>query len=191
MNKIILKSALITVAAIVLGALLVFTLWILISPQTMASSCEKTGNYTFAVTCADLRYKYTKDIKDLARCEEDSILSGKDSLIIKYGEKLVEEEGFADLCELKDKQLSEVDYGEGAFITINYKAYICGHLSAAQYRSGNLEKAISAAEKGASFTKLVIEIIENGTKADAEKVLGALGSSDENLTKLLNEFINT
>lgn len=189
MNKIILKSALIAIAAIVLGSLIVFAMWILISPQTMASSCEKTGNYTFAVTCADLRYKYTNNINDLARCEEDSILSGKDSLIIKYGEKLLSEEGFEELCQEKDKQLSEVEYGENVELSFNYKAYICGHLSAAQYRGGSLEKAISAAEKGESFTKLVIEIIENGTKSDAEKVRGALGS-DENLTKLLDEFIN-
>lgn len=84
MNKIIFKTALVTLGALVAAAVAVFSLWILISPQTMASYCEKTGNYSFAVTCADLRYKYTKDVKDLARCAQDGIASGKDALIVKY-----------------------------------------------------------------------------------------------------------
>ena len=95
MNKLILKTALITLATLVLAGLLVFSLWILCAPQTMATSCEKTGNYSFAVTCADLRYKYTKDIKDLARCAEDGIISGKDKHILKYCGMLVEEIGRA------------------------------------------------------------------------------------------------
>ena len=41
-----------------------------------------------------------------------------------------------------------------------------------------------------AFTKLVIEIIENGTKDDAREVLNGLDGSDEKLIKLLNEFIN-
>ena len=71
MNKIILKTALITLASLIVASLMVFSLWILCSPQSMASACEKTGNYSFAVTCADLRFKYTKNVDDLARCVED------------------------------------------------------------------------------------------------------------------------
>lgn len=188
MNKLILKTALITLATFALAALAVFSLWILISPQTMADACEKTGNYSFAVNCADLRYKYTGKTADLARCAEDSILSGKDNLIVKYGEMLISDEGFDELCTRRDDEV--VDIGFYLDAEVRFKVYICANLSAAQYRMGSLDNAIKTAETGGSFTKLIIEIIENGTKSDAEKVLEALDGSDENLIKLLEEFIN-
>lgn len=195
MNNLIYKTALITLAALAGLAVTVFAFWILISPQSMAGVCEKTGNYSFAVTCADLRYKYTGATADLARCAEDSVLCGKDKLIIKYGEKLIAAEGYAELCASKDKEFEENKGGEYIGMTgkdISYNTYIRAHLSAAQYRSGNLASAINTAKGGGAqaFTKLVIEIIENGTKDDAREVLNGLDGSDEKLIKLLNEFIN-
>lgn len=187
MNKIIFKTALVTLGALVAAAVAVFSLWILISPQTMASYCEKTGNYSFAVTCADLRYKYTKDVKDLARCAQDGIASGKDALIVKYCEMLIGHEGFDDLCKSVDESIPSTEYGKYA---TDYKAYVCGNLAAAQYRGGNLDKALKTAESGKSFVKLVIEIIENGTAEEADKALASLGDTDENLKKLLEEFKN-
>lgn len=97
MNKLVIRTALITVAILAFSALAVFSLWILCSPQTMASACERTGNYPFAVTCADLRYKYTKNVGDLARCAEDGILSGKDGLIVRYGGLLIADKDFDSL----------------------------------------------------------------------------------------------
>lgn len=186
MNKVILKTALVTVASLALAALLVFSLWILISPQTMAASCEKTGNYSFAVTCADLRYKYTKDVSDLARCAQDSISAKNDNLIVKYGEMLVADEGFENLCAEKDKAIADTKYGEYA---TGYKSYICGNLAAAQYRTDSFDKAFETAKNAGSFSKLAIEIIERGTKEEAQKVIEALDGSDGDLTKLLEEFI--
>lgn len=187
MNKIIFKTALVTLGTLVAAAVAIFSLWILISPQTMATSCEKTGNYSFAVTCADLRYKYTKDVKDLARCAQDSIVSGKDALILKYCGRLIEDDGFDTLCKAVDESIMSTEFGKYAK---DYKGYICGNLAAAQYRSGDLDKALKTAESGKSFVKLVLAIIENGTADEADKTLAALGDSDENLKKLLEEFKN-
>ena len=189
MNKLILKTALITLATLILAGLLVFSLWILCAPQTMATSCEKTGNYSFAVTCADLRYKYTKDIKDLARCAEDGIISGKDKHILKYCGMLVEEDGFEELCAEKDKELSDSDYGKD---TVSYKSYVLGHLAAAQYRGGDLQNAIKTAENGGeqSLTRLVLSIVGKNDKAAAkdENLLTALDGFD-NLKSVLQQII--
>lgn len=185
MNKVILKSAIITVASIVLAALFVFSLWILISPQTMASACENTGNYSFAVTCANLRYKYTNDVYDLARCAQDSILAKKDNLVVEYCEKLVEDSKFEEVCTTKDEYISSTDYGEYAS---GYKKYIFANLSRSQYRTGNLDGAITSAQKGASFSKLVLEIIEKEDIQSASKVLSILKDYDEDLYKLLEKF---
>lgn len=189
MNKLILKTALITIAALAVAALAVFSLWILCSPQTMATSCEKTGNYSFAVTCADLRYKYTNNVGDLARCAEDSILSGNDSRIVNYGAKLIDDEKFSQLCTEKDKLLSNTEYGS---YTLGYKNYICGHVAAAYYRTGELQRGIDTAEKGGvnAFTKLVLEIAEKQDKEAAQKVLTALEGveNSEQLTLILKKI---
>lgn len=188
MKKIILKTSLITVAALAAAALLIFSLWILISPQTMATASEKTGNYSFAVTCANLKYKYSKDPDDLSRCCQDSILSGKDKLVIKYCEKLLSHEKFDEVCERKDNSLNA---------TLNYKAYICGSLALSQYRQGELDKALSSAEEGGAdgFIKLVLEVCERGNideaKAVKEKLISIeyVGDTADGLIKILNEFI--
>ena len=170
MKKIILKPALITVGALVLAGILFFSLWILIAPQSMATVSEKLGNYNFAVTCANLKYKYSDDTSDLARCAEDSILSGKDKLIIKYCEKLIDEDGFDGLCRQRNEELAKTQFGQYA---TDYKTYILGNLALSQYRTGDLNKAVKTAELGEKecFKKLVIEIILHGTDADKENIL--------------------
>ncbi len=187
MNKLVIRTALITVAILAFSALAVFSLWILCSPQTMASACERTGNYPFAATCADLRYKYTKNVGDLARCAEDGILSGKDGLIVRYGGLLIADKDFDSLCAKKDEALKDGQYGG---YTADYKSYICGHLSAAQYRKGDFSEALKSAEFGDSYNKLVLEIVTGGTKAEAGKVLEKLEGSGNSLIPLLNNFIN-
>lgn len=190
MNKIIVRNACIAFAGACLGALIVFSMWILCAPQTMATASEKVGNYSFAVTCADLRFKYTKKTADLARCAEDGILSRKDKHILNYCGKLIARADFDGLCAAKDAKQT-AGYG--------YKSYICGNLAAAQYRGGNLDKAVETASAAGSqsFIKLVIEVVEKGTKPQAEKLKTALLNSNfndtnsQNLIKILDQFLST
>ncbi|MDE6867702.1 MAG: hypothetical protein K2J83_00955 [Clostridia bacterium] len=177
-QKIILISALEGLAALALAALLVFSLWILCSPQTMATASEKTGNYSFAVTCADLRYKYTKKTDDLARCVQDSILCGNDELIVKYGESFIAKDDFEEVCESR---------GE------NFKTYACGNIALSQYKTESLEKAVSTCEKGGalSFIKLTVAVAESGSGEDRQALITALENQTPsetitNLLKLLN-----
>ena len=186
MNKVILKSAIITIISVIIGALMVFALWILLSPQTMATACENTGNYSLAVTCTDLRYKYSKDVYDLARCAQDSIFSKKDKLIVKYCEKLVEDEQFDEVCRTQDEYMANTEYGEYAK---DYKKYVYSKLAMAQYRTGNLDGAMDSAKKGENFSTLVIEIMASKDVKSAEKVLETLEDYDKTLYKILNDFI--
>ncbi len=174
MKKIVLKSALFAVTALALAALLIFSLWILCSPQTMATASEKAGNYSFAVTCADLRYKYTKDSSDLARCAEDAILSGKDKYILKYGEKLIYRDDFDLVCTKRNEQLSQNEFST---VTSDYKSYICGSVAAAQFRGGSLETAVKTASiprTETAFIKLTRQVSETGSQAEKEALKGAL-----------------
>ena len=171
MKKIILKSSLITIGALMAAGILFFSLWILISPQSMATVSEKLRNYDFAVTCANLKYKYSDDTADLARCAEDSILSKKDKLILKYCEELIDRDDFSQLCTRRDGELSS-QVGQYTTAT-DYKTYIIGTLAAAQYRSGDLEKAVQTAERGGNvdcFRKLVLEVVLRNNEDDIQKV---------------------
>lgn len=181
MKNVVLKAALITVGALAAAGILIFSLWMLIAPQSMATVSEKLGNYSFAVTCADLKYKYSDDSYDLARCAEDSILSGEDNLIVKYCESLVDKSDFDAVCRRRDEELLRTDVG--GFLKTNYNTYIIGTLAAAQYRGGDLDKAIKTAERGEPecFAKLVIELVKKGSDEDIQKVLNtslSLGTTE-------------
>lgn len=198
MRSLIIKSALITLSAILAATLVVFSLWILISPQSMATLSEKTGNYSFAVTCASLRYKYTNDSLDLSRCAEDSIFAQNNKDIIKYCSKLINDKNYSAVCTKKDEQIG-VSLG-GQYIAIadlkaNYNSYILGHLAAAYYQTGDTTSAISTAQKdtsGQSYIKLVRLIVEKNDATAKEILLKKLNSVESNqlivsLIKLLNQ----
>lgn len=173
MNKVILKSSLITIGALAAAAILIFSLWILISPQSMAAVSEKIGNYDFAATCSDLKYKYSDKTDDLAHCAEDSILAKNDKLIIKYCEALIEKSDYDALCRQRNEEFLRTQYGELIVkYDFNYDTYIRGTLAAAQYRKGALEKAVVTAENGSfdCFRKLLIEIVSRGSEEDIARV---------------------
>lgn len=188
MNNVILKSAIVGIISVIIGALLVFAGWILLSPQTMATACENTGNYSLAITCADLRYKYSKDVYDLARCAQDSIFLQKDKLIVKYCEQLVENVQFDEVCKTQDEYMSKTEYGEYA---TDYKKYIYSKLAMAQYRTGNLEGAMDSAKKGENFSTLVIEIMASKDVQAASIVIETLEDYDKTLYKILNDFLQS
>lgn len=188
MKKLIIKTALITISVLIIASLTVFSLWLVGSPQTMATSCEKTGNYSFAVTCAGLRYKYTKDVYDLARCVDNAILSGKDNLICEHGEKLLSDGKFDEVCTAKDGAIPENTAG----VPFGYKAYVCGHIAVAEYRLGDIDKAVKTALTGGenSFPKLVIEVSSNGDRTSANAVLSALETLEQTEeTKALSQIL--
>ena len=176
MKNIVVKAGLITVGVLAVVGILIFSLWILISPQSMATVSEKLGNYNFAVTCADLKYKYSDETVDLARCAEDSILSKDDSLIVEYCEQFVEKSDFDAVCRSRNEDIARnwILSSDSVLPAPDYRTYIIGSLAAAQYRStGDLDKAMATAELGGKvecFTKLIVAVAEKDNKQDIEKI---------------------
>ncbi len=168
------KSALVTVSALIIAGALVFIIWFFGFPQSMATLCEKTGNYSFALTCSARRYSKTNDPEDLARCAENAILSGNDAYVVEYGDKLISDDGFDAVCAKKDEILSAGIYGQ---YSASYKSYICSNVAAAYYRIGDADKAVSAALNSGSaqgFVKLVSAIADSSDAQGAQKALSAL-----------------
>lgn len=168
MNKVVLKTAFKTLGAVVILLIAAFLVVSFTMPQSMAKFGEDTGNYFIAANYASLRYAYTRDTGDLARCVEDFIYLGDDKGVEKYGGKLIYLDDFDSFCNEKDKQYAE---GELNLLTNGYKQYICGKVAVATYNRGNFEAAFDAAKSankekdkfpvGNAIAALAVRIAEN------------------------------
>lgn len=147
MSKIIIKSALITLAVVAGCAVAVFGILSLGFPGTLCGWCEQLGNYGFAARYASLYYAYTGNIADLGRCVEDSILAGDDGYVIKYCPELVDHGEFADYCALRDENINGSISGNEGFsgVVFSYRQYTFGALASAYYREGETELALGTA----------------------------------------------
>ncbi|MGN0814351.1 MAG: hypothetical protein ACI4MH_03875 [Candidatus Coproplasma sp.] len=175
MEKIIVKTA-VKAALIIVGLLLAaFCVLNLAFPQHVATFTENIGNYTLAVKYASLRYTYTGDVYDLARCVEDSILSEKDEYILQYGEELIESENYAEVVDYKNSQvLSGV---------MDYDSFLCGKVASSKYVLGDFDGALEIAKKsngtqsfkkGNAVAALSVEVRAQRDVQAANKLLGAL-----------------
>jgi hypothetical protein len=180
LGNVIFKTAFKTLGALIIAVLIVFGVWFFAFPQSLATVSESMENYSFAVTCSSLRYSYTGDVYDLARCVDDSIFSEKDKSIVKYGKKLIEHSQFDEVCEYKDEQTANGAYSKYA---ISYKQYVYGYVSVSVYNRGDLDEAISLAksatedigfEKGNALSTLAIKVAASGSEEDKQKVLTSL-----------------
>jgi hypothetical protein len=139
----------------------------------MATFTEGIGNYSLAVKYTSLRYTYTGDKYDLARCVEDSILSEKDEYIVEYGEKLIALEDFDEVCAYKEEQ----------YKIENYREYLYGKVASSLYGTGDLEGAITLAENENGLTSfasgnplmaLAVRIITDHDKESASVMIEEL-----------------
>ena len=146
LKKIVVKTAVITVAIIIVVVSVVFTIFRFAFPQHMATLSEGMGNYNLAVRCASLRYSYTHDCNDLARCFDDSVLWKNDQYIIQYGEELVNNEGFFAVCESKN---------QAAGANYDYRQRVFGKIAVSYYNTGKKGKAVSFASEANGYTSFV------------------------------------
>lgn len=142
MFKVIFKTALKTLLLVAILALVAFGIASLGFPSEMAELCEKSGNYSLATGYASLSYTYSKDVNDLNRCFIDSVYAKNDGDIIKFGDKLIADEKFEEVCQSNSKT---VQTNGGTVITIDYRQYVCGNVAAAKYRKGDKNGALETA----------------------------------------------
>lgn len=202
LEKIVVKSAVKTVLAILAVLVVVFAVFNFAFPQHMATFTENIGNYSLAVKYASLRYSYTGDSMDLARCFEDSVSLGNDDYIIKYGEELVAKDDFASVCERKEEEFFELnDKYFGEDVAYDYNQRVKGKLAVAYYRGGEVEKAVNYAlaangcesfASGNALVSLYLAVKDAGDGAAAGALIGALSSvspSDAQQAELLREVV--
>lgn len=183
MEKLVVKTAVKTVL-IILGILIaVFAIFNFAFPQHMATATESIGNYDLAVKYASLRYYYTKDCGDLARCFDDSVLLGKDEYILQYGEPLIKNRDYERVCKSKNEKQTGSGY--------DYDHWVKGKIAVAYYNTGKKDKAIemAAASNGyksfAYGNALMTLAARIRTENDAEYAAKILVE----LNKIRDEFI--
>lgn len=192
MQKLVVKTAVKTVL-ILLGIIIAaFAIFNFAFPQHMATAMEALGNYNMAVKYANLRYTYTGDCFDLARCYDDSVLSGENENIILYAEKLLADKDYERVCAERNGIYNDM-YADQFGFNFDYDLRVRSTTSVAYYsqaikmdgddRSTYTQKAINFAldangndrfPYGNSLMTLSIKIANNNDLAAAELMLVAL-----------------
>jgi hypothetical protein len=194
LEKIVVKTAVKTALIVILILLISIGVINFAFPQHVATFAERIGNYQLAVKYTNLRYSYTGDEYDLARLVDDCILSDKDEYIVTYGEKLIDDEGFDEVCEYKNELLKE-------YIDVDYGQYVAGKVAVSKYNLGDFDGALKLAlringslsfKANNAVLALSAKVIENKDRESAVKVVSALGgitTENDGETALLNKLI--
>ncbi len=182
MSKVIIKTALKTLLILIFIALAAFAVASFGFPQHMATLFENTENYSIATKYAALRYSYTNDVSDAARCAEDAILSGDDENIIAYCAVLTEHTDFESYCTQMDEYYST---GEYASYTLSYKQYIYGKYVVSLASVGEKEKAAEMAltanglhsfKSGNAISVLALWAVENNDGETCALIVNKMSS---------------
>lgn len=177
MEKLVVKTAVKTVLILLGVAVVAFAVVNFAFPQYMATVSESMGNYDLAVKYASLRYRYTRNCDDLARCFDDGVLSGNDKYVLQFGEQLVEHRDYAEVCREKDHKQTGSGY--------SYNHWVQARLAIAYYNTDQKAKAIDMAAEdngtesfvyGNPLMSLVAYIRSGNDKEAAKYILTKLNA---------------
>jgi hypothetical protein len=134
--KMIGKTVLATVASFFAVCVFLFLLLTFTAPVSMSRFTKSMGFYGQSAWYAALQYSYSGDLDYLYDALNISVAGGKDKNVIRYGEQLVEADGFKTYCEQRDegKDVIEASY-----------QYVYGRISVAYYNIGEGEKGLEVA----------------------------------------------
>lgn len=174
MEKLVVKTAVKTVLVILGVIVVIFAIFNFAFPQHMATLTESMGNYSLAVKYASLRYSYTHDCADLARCVDDSILLGNDAYILQYGEEIIAHGDFDEYCRKKEEEMG------GGY---DYRSKVLTKVAVSYYNTGRVRQAIDIASElcgtssfgyGNALMALCARIKSNSDASSAALVLPVL-----------------
>lgn len=137
MKKLVIKTALITIACLLVLAILIYGILAIFSPKTLATVYQNFGNDSLSVKYTEKQYNKTKDIEDLyLLCvkldyERDSEKTEEYTAILT---SLTEYNGF---CKEKDNEVGSV---------IKTHELIEGKFVCAVYKNGGIEKTVETAK---------------------------------------------
>ena len=137
MNKLILKTALITLACVLALALLLFGVFSLFVPSVMVSLTDKLGMESACARYSAAVYEKSGAIDDLAVAVERNYGAGRYEAAAEYGTELLQRDDFDSYSAARD--------ADSLGLTASYAQYAAGIVSVSQYYSGDTDAAIRTA----------------------------------------------
>ena len=130
LDKVILRAFLTTLAAI--GILIAFTIFGLCAlfPSTSMELAYNLGMGKSSIHFAERAYKGTDEVYFIAYATEVAIEEEESSKIVSCGERFIQDENFAEYCELKGD---------------TYAQFIYGKVCVSKYESGDKNGAVALA----------------------------------------------
>ena len=163
MQKLVLKTALITLASVLVLALLVYGVLSLFVPSAMVSLTDKLGMDGACARYSVSVYEKTGDIDDLASAVERSYGAERYGDAAEYGVILLEREDFSSYCERRENAMAGQKY--------DYAQFAAGIVSVSLYYDGQTDAAVKVAfdAVGSSFPTGNAVIYLLSAACDAEK----------------------
>ena len=188
-DRVIIRAALSTLAAIAVLIVLMLSALSIAFPHTMMKLTYDLGMDKLSVQFASRAYNYNGRAYYAAYATEVAIGADDYENVEKYGELLVADDEFAAYCEERDVVVEE----DGAFEVVSYAQYIYGEICKAKYAQGDKEGALQSAWTyiggGSAFVKnnaLVAVLLEALGKKDVSTVQTVLGKMNEIEQSALN-----
>lgn len=195
MQKLVLKTALITLASVLVLALLVYGVLSLFVPSAMVSLTDKLGMDGACARYSVSVYEKTGDIDDLAAAVERSYGAERYGDAAEYGVILLGREDFPSYCERRESEIAgeKYDYAQFAAGIVSVSLYYDGQTDAAvkvafdavgnSFPTGNaaiyLLSAAYDAERDAATCRILLTALEDlrgqlpaGAEEDASVVAG-------------------
>ena len=139
MKKLIVKTACITLAAVIGLSLMVYGFIALFSPVTLAKAYDKLGMYNKSVKYYEIQYNKSLSKNDLLvlclKCDQYS--DGQRTQ--KYLDILISNSSYVDICNKIDEQEQEVD--------VTTEEVLDGKFVCAVYKSRGLSTALAKAKQ--------------------------------------------
>ena len=140
LGKLIVKTAICTLAVLIGLALILFGAVSLAAPAAMLSVADDLGMEKLAASYSVAVYEKTSGVDDLAEAVERNYAAGEYSVCAEYGSLFLKDPGFSDYCAARDRAA-----GSAEGITGSYSQYASGIVASAQYWTGKKELSLSTA----------------------------------------------
>ena len=175
MQKLIVKTALITFASAI-GALILFALvCMLFFPSAVSDAAYNMGMDNISVTFAERAYKNGGDEKSLKTLVDRAAQAENYTAVVTYAQIFVDSDYFAQAVESEDSNIGQTSG--------SYYGYITGHLAVAYYNMGDKDAALQTIAEHSGEGKyvrynaaeyLILEVISKNDKDFATVLMGEL-----------------
>ena len=183
-DKVALRAALSTVAAIFVLFVVMFSLLAFLFPSTMMKMTYDLGMYDATIRYATRTYDRNEEVYYIAFATEVAILDDNVSKIASCGVDFIEAEGFDDYAnERNEKAMENLPDGVSS-PKMDYRQYVYGNVCLAKYKLGKKADAVNCAFQwnGDTFTE---------NNAVVVVLMRALGEKDGETVSLILSKLET